>query len=78
MLHRFITIWNKTNLIKRISIGIGIGVLLAIIFPQAQDIGLLSQIFVAVIIDPQSSGIAGNMIIGALVDLGADANKYGN
>ena len=28
MLHRFITIWNKTNLIKRISIGIGIGVLI--------------------------------------------------
>ena len=46
MLHRFITIWNKTNLIKRISIGIGIGVLLAIIFPQAQAIGLLGQIFV--------------------------------
>lgn len=40
MVHRFITIWNKTNLIKRISIGIGIGVLLAIIFPQAQAIGL--------------------------------------
>lgn len=34
MLHRFITIWNKTNLIKRISFGIGIGVLLAIIFPK--------------------------------------------
>ena len=46
MVHRFITIWNKTNLIKRISIGIGIGVLLAIIFPQAQAIGLLGQIFV--------------------------------
>jgi len=28
-----------------------------------------------VIIDPQSSGISGNMIIGALVDLGADSNK---
>ena len=46
MVHRFITIWNKTNLIKRISIGIGIGVLLAVIFPQAQAIGLLGQIFV--------------------------------
>ena len=28
-----------------------------------------------VIIDPQSSGIAGNMIIGAFVDLGANANE---
>ena len=28
-----------------------------------------------IIIDPQSSGIAGNMIIGALVDLGADQNE---
>jgi len=28
-----------------------------------------------IIIDPQSSGIAGNMLIGAFVDLGADANK---
>ncbi|MBR0271786.1 MAG: nickel pincer cofactor biosynthesis protein LarC [Methanobrevibacter sp.] len=28
-----------------------------------------------IIIDPQGSGISGNMIIGALVDLGADADK---
>lgn len=28
-----------------------------------------------IIIDPQSSGIAGNMLIGAFVDLGADANE---
>ena len=28
-----------------------------------------------IIIDPQSSGISGNMIIGALVDLGADSNE---
>jgi hypothetical protein len=28
-----------------------------------------------IIIDPQASGIAGNMIIGAFVDLGADANE---
>lgn len=34
MVHRFITIWNKTNLIKRISIGISFGVLLAVVFPK--------------------------------------------
>ena len=30
------------------------------------------------IIDPQNAGISGNMIIGALVDLGADGEKVKN
>ena len=29
-----------------------------------------------IIIDPQASGIAGNMIIGAFVDLGGDEVKF--
>lgn len=29
----------------------------------------------AIIIDPQSSGISGNMVVGALIDLGASANE---
>lgn len=46
MFHRFITIWSRTNLIKRIAIGIALGVLLALLFPQAGAIGLLGEIFV--------------------------------
>ena len=46
MFHRILSAWNRANLIKRISIGIVIGALLAFIFPQASAISLLGQIFV--------------------------------
>lgn len=46
MLHRIILTWKKTNLIKRISLGILCGALLAVLFPQASAISLLGEIFV--------------------------------
>ena len=46
MLHRIILTWKKTNLIKRISLGIFCGTLLAILFPKASASGLLGEIFV--------------------------------
>ena len=46
MFHRIPSAWNRANLIKRISIGIVTGALLALIFPQASAISLLGQIFV--------------------------------
>ena len=46
MIHRLITTWNKTNLMKRIAIGIVLGVILALIFPKASGIGLLGEFFV--------------------------------
>ena len=46
MLHRIILTWKKTNLIKRISLGILCGALLAVLFPRASAIGLLGEIFV--------------------------------
>lgn len=46
MIHRLITTWNKTNLMKRIAIGIVLGVVLALIFPKATGIGLLGEFFV--------------------------------
>ena len=46
MLHRIILTWKKTNLIKRISLGILCGALLAVLFPQASAIGLLGEILV--------------------------------
>lgn len=46
MLHRMILTWKKTNLIKRISLGILCGALLAVLFPKASAIGLVGEIFV--------------------------------
>ena len=46
MLHRIILTWKKTNLIKRISLGIFCGALLAVLFPKASAFGLLGEIFV--------------------------------
>ena len=46
MFHRIILTWKKTNLIKRISLGIFCGALLAILFPKASTFGLLGEIFV--------------------------------
>ncbi|EGP66930.1 transporter, dicarboxylate/amino acid:cation Na+/H+ symporter family protein [Streptococcus sp. oral taxon 056 str. F0418] len=46
MLRRIILTWKKTNLIKRISLGIFCGALLAILFPKASAFGLLGEIFV--------------------------------
>ena len=40
MFHRILSAWNRANLIKRISIGIVTGALLALIFPQASAISL--------------------------------------
>ena len=46
MVKRIIRAWNKTNLMKRIAIGILVGALLALLLPQASAIGLLGEIFV--------------------------------
>ena len=46
MIHRLITTWNKTNLMKRIAIGIVLGVVLALVFPKVTGIGLLGEFFV--------------------------------
>ena len=43
---RIIRAWNKTNLIKRILIGILLGTLLGLLFPNLPGIGLLGELFV--------------------------------
>ena len=43
---RIIRAWNKTNLIKRIGIGMTIGAILGLFVPNASGIGLLGDLFV--------------------------------
>lgn len=43
---RIIRAWNKTNLIKRIGIGMTIGVILGLFVPNVSGIGLLGDLFV--------------------------------
>ena len=57
MIHRLITTWNKTNLMKRIAIGIVLGVILALIFPKATGIGLLGEFFVGGSVRSHPSGL---------------------
>ena len=44
MIHHLLATWNKTNLMKRIAIGIVVGVILALVFPQASGIGILGEL----------------------------------
>ena len=46
MIHHLLATWNKTNLMKRIAIGIIVGVILALVFHQASGIGILGEFFV--------------------------------
>ena len=43
---RIIRAWNKTNLIKRIGIGMVLGAILGLLFPNLTGIGLLGDLFV--------------------------------
>ena len=40
---RIIRAWNKTNLIKRIGIGMVLGAILGLLFPNLTGIGLLGS-----------------------------------
>ena len=43
---RFISTWNRTSLIKRIAIGVGVGAVLGLLVPKFTVIGLLGDMFV--------------------------------
>ena len=43
---RFINVWNRTSLIKRIIIGVILGFILGMTLPKVSDIGILGDLFV--------------------------------
>ena len=43
---RIIRTWNKTSLIKRITIGVIVGLLLGLLLPKVSAIGILGDLFV--------------------------------
>ena len=45
-MRRFIDVWNRTNLIKRIIIGVVLGLVLGVVFPKLSGIGILGDLFV--------------------------------
>ncbi|MGY3780499.1 serine/threonine transporter SstT [Streptococcus gallolyticus] len=45
-MRHFISVWNRTSLIKRIIIGVILGLILGIAFPKLSGIGILGDLFV--------------------------------
>ena len=45
-MRHFIDVWNRTNLIKRIIIGVVLGLVLGVVFPKLSGIGILGDLFV--------------------------------
>ena len=45
-MRHFISVWNRTSLIKRIVIGVVLGLLLGMLIPKVSVIGLLGDLFV--------------------------------
>ena len=43
---RFISVWNRTSLIKRIIIGVILGFILGMTVPKLSGIGILGDLFV--------------------------------
>ena len=45
-MRHFISVWNRTSLIKRIIIGVILGLILGVAFPKLSGIGILGDLFV--------------------------------